>query len=217
MALGLAALLLGGAGIGVAATREPDKDSEAAIDQPELTTTSSTAAASTTTIPDTTTTQVVATTATTRGAPTTVVRPTTTTAPRAPATTTTTAARNCTAAQIEVAATTDKRSYVPGEQVIFSSTLRNRSSTTCFYAGYRFQATFADPAGRRIIEFDMDSPGTRSPLAPGAVLTGSVPFDQGACQAQPCPTLRPGPGYSVTATWSFAGGPYQARATFAVG
>jgi len=124
---------------------------------------------------------------------------------------------DCTATQIEVAATTDKRSYLPCEQVMFASTLRNRSSTTCFYAGYEFRAIYADPAGRAIIGFDLISPGTRSPLAPGAVLTGSVPFDQRACNAQPCQTLIPGPGYSVTATWTFQGGPYRAAATFALG
>ena len=216
MALALAALLLLGAGIGVAATRDPDDESDAAAIQPEVTT--STVAPSTTTVPaETTTTQGFATTTTARPVTTTVVRATTTTTRRASTTTTTATARDCIANQIEVAATTDRASYPPSEQILFQSTLRNRSSTPCFYAGYEFQATFADPAGRRIIEFKTVSPGTRSPLAPGAVLTGSVPFDPRACQTQPCPTLTPGPGYSVTATWGLAGGPYQARATFALG
>jgi hypothetical protein len=126
--------------------------------------------------------------------------------------------RDCTAAQIEVTATTDKRSYAPTEQVKFESTLRNRSSTACFYVGYTFAATFADPGGRRIIEVITvaDEPVPKT-LAPGAVLTGSVPFDQATCQQQPCPTLTRGAGYSATASWGFPGGPYLASATFSLG
>ncbi len=203
----------------MAAIRDPDTESEAGappVTDPPQSTTSSTALPSTTTIPpETSTTQVAAQTTTTRRVTTTVVRPTSTT--RAPTTTTTATLRDCTAAQIEVTATTDKRSYAPTEQVKLESTLRNRSSTACSYVGYTFQATFADPGGRRIIESTtVADERTPRPLVPGAVLTGSVPFDQGACQQQPCPPLTRGTGYSVTAVWGFPGGPYLASATFAL-
>lgn len=221
VALALAVALLFGAGVTVAATRDSDNQSATgappAIDRAE-TTTSSTALPTTTVTPETSTTQSPERTTTTRQATTTVVRPTTTTRPRASTTTTTATLRDCAAAQIEVRATTGKRTYAPTEQVTFESTLRNRSTTACTYVGYTFQATFADPAGRRIIEvITVADERAPKPLVPGAVLTGAVPFDQGACQQQPCPTLTPGPGYSATASWGFPGGPYLASATFTLG
>jgi hypothetical protein len=219
VALGLAALLLAGAGISVAATRDPaDDDARGpAVTRPEVTTTSTTSPETSITSPPTSTTGVVSPPTTTGRTTTTVVRRTTTTTAKPGATTTTATAADCTASQLEVAATTDKRTYAPTEQVRLESTLRNRSSTTCFYAGYTFQADFSDPAGHRILQVGVPAEGSaRSALVPGAVLTGSVPWDQRTCQqAQPCPALSPGT-YSATARWIFPGGPFEARVTFAL-
>lgn len=214
--LGLAALLLAGAGVAAAVTHDDDDSEETAAVTTTTTsfpdTTTSLAPATTTTPPPTTDAGSTSTTA--RGATTTTGRATTTT--RGAASTTTTAAiADCTAAQIEVTATTDKPSYAVGQQVVVNSTLRNRSSTACLYSGHTFTVTILSPAGATIIGFDVVTPPgpAKSRFVPGATLTGSVPWDQRTCQAQPCPQPPPGP-YSAVARWTFAGGPYEARAAF---
>jgi hypothetical protein len=213
-ALALAALLLGGAGVAAAITHD-DGGGEAA--RTAVTTTSSVVVDTTTTTlePTTTTAAGVTTTMARDNANTTTSRPARTTTTRAATTTSTTAAASeCTRAQIEVTATTDKSSYGPGQQVKVDSTLRNRSRTTCVYAGHTFQVAIQDAAGRTIITFELIAPGpTGTPFVPGATLTGSVPWDQRTCQTQPCPQPPPG-AYSAAAKWTFAGGPYEARAAF---
>ena len=213
-ALAVAVLVLGGAGLAAAVTRDDDGDTEAAA----VTTTSIFLADITTTTPDAaTTTAAGATSTTARGAATTTTARAGTTTTTRPATTTTTAAPNadCTSAMIEVTATTDQRSYRPDQQVKVDSTLRNRSQTTCFYAGQTFQVAIQDAVGRTIITFEIATPAgaTKSSFVPGATLTGSVPWDQRSCQTQPCPQPPPGP-YSAAVKWTFAGGPYEARAAF---
>jgi hypothetical protein len=210
-ALAVAALLLGGAGVAAAITHDDDDPTEVAA----VTTTSSTLAADpTTTLAPTSS---VPPTSTTAAPATTTSRPARTTTTRPGATTTTTAAtRDCTAAQIEVTAKTDKASYAAGEQVKVDSTLRNKSQATCFYAGHTFHVAIQDAGGRTIITFNLVSPGpTGSPFVAGATLTGSVPWDQRSCQTQPCPQPPPGT-YAAVVTWTFAGGPYETRATFSL-
>lgn len=219
VAMGLAALLLGGAGIAVAATRDPDTKvasgaPEPVNPQPEVTTSSTAPPSTTSTSPPTTQVEVPSTTAR-RATTTTVARSTTTTGLRASTTSTISSNMPCTAAQIAVAATTDKATYGPTEQVKLESTLRNRSSTACSYTGYTFRATFSDPAGRPIIDSAQIADAFRpTALVPGAVLTATTPFDQRTCQMQPCPPMMPGT-YSATATWTFPGGPFEVRAPFA--
>ncbi len=210
-ALALAALLLCGAGV-AAAINHDDGDSRAAAAP-----TTSTVGPSTTTDPPQPT-STAGITSTTAGATTTTAARSTTTARPATTTTSTTAlgTPDCTAAQIDVAVTTDQRSYATGQQVKVDSTLRNRSQTTCFYAGHTFQVAIQDAVGRPIITFEIATPGTtRSPFVPGATLTGSVPWDQRSCQAQPCQQPPPGP-YVAAVKWIFAGGPYEARAAFSL-
>jgi hypothetical protein len=207
-ALAVAAVVLLGAGVAAAVTyEEDDTRSEHAAD-----TTTTTSAA------DTTTTSLEPTTTTAGGAATTTSRParTTTTRPPSSTTSTTRSSPDCAAAQIEVTVRTDKPSYRPDEQVKVESTLRNRSSSPCFYAGHTFQVTIFDPANRSIIGFSIVTPGPeRIRFQPTATITGSVPWDQRSCQTQPCP--QPGPGtYAAAVRWTFAGGPYEARATFSL-
>jgi hypothetical protein len=212
LTLALAALILFGAGVATAVTRDDDAPSE----QAAVTTT-------TTVVLDTTTTSIDATTTTAAGATSTTARGATTTTARAgttttrPATTTTGAvgATDCTAAQIEVTATTDRTSYSVGQQVKVDSTLRNRSQSLCFYSTQTFQVAIQDAVGRTIITFEIATPAGRSPFVPGATLTGSVPWDQRSCQNQPCPQPPPGP-YSAAVKWLFPGGPYEARAAFSL-
>jgi hypothetical protein len=205
--LAIAAVLVAGAGVAAATTKDGDGTEEAGpattstVEQPVA------PAISTTDPPVPTSTSVRPTT-------TTAPRPTTTARP--PVSTTSTTIGDCTAAQIDVTATTDRRSYSAGQQVMVDSTLRNRSESTCLYAGYTFQVVIQDAVGRPIITFEVATPGpARSSLVPGATLTGSVPWDQRSCQAQPCPQPPPGP-YVVAVKWTFPGGPYEAKAAFSL-
>ena len=215
-ALALAALLLGGAGVAAAITHD-DGDGEAA--QPAPATTSTLALDTTTTtatIEATNTTVGSATSTTGRAGTTTTARQATTTTARSGTTTTAAGSPDCTPSQIEVTVTTDRTSYAAGQQVKVDSTLRNRSQATCFYAGHTFQVAIQDAVGRTIMTFEITTPGgTRSPFAPGATLTGSVPWDQRSCQNQPCPQPPPGP-YLAAVKWTFAGGPYEAKAAFSL-
>lgn len=209
--LGIAALILAGAGIAAAATYEDDDDTPAALEQPAPTTTS-------VLLPETTTTTAVAETSTTTPAPSTTVagaattttrRGATTTTARPGATTTTTGAvAACTTAQLEAAVTTDKASYGIGEQVRIHSTLRNRSTTPCSYPSFVFAATILSPGGATVTSFSRqgDSPGA---VGPGQANEAFVTWDRVACTSDICPPNNPGE-YTVSATWNFPGGPYTA-------
>jgi hypothetical protein len=217
--LGIAAVLLAGAGIAAAATHDDDDDgggTPTALEQPSTTTsvlppdTSTTIEVTTTSAPPTT---VGATTTTRRGATTTTTRQGAITT-RPPAPTTTGAITACTAAQIEVAVTTDKASYAQDERVNIRSTLRNRSSSICTYTNYGFTATILSPAGATITSFTR--PGDTSAtamLGPGQQHEATVSWDRVSCAPPFCTQSTPGT-YSVAARWEFAGGPYTARRPF---
>ena len=210
--LGLAALILAGAGIAAAATyTDDDDDTPAALEQP-VTTTTTLPADTTTTVAVTSTTLTPAPSTTVAGATTTTRRGATTTTRAGATTTTTRPIAACTTAQIEAAVTTDKGSYAPGEQVRIHSTLRNRSATTCTYPSFIFAATILSPGGATIIGFD------RQEAAPGALGAGqaheaTVSWDRFGCAPQPCTQNPPGT-YSVAVTWNYPGGPYTATKAF---
>ena len=209
--LGMAALILAGAGIAAAATYDEDDDTPAALEQPATTTTSvllpettttTEAVTSTTTPAPTTTVAGASTTATRRGATTTTARPgatTSTTAGAVPA---------CTTAQLEAAVTTDKASYGIGEQVRIHSTLRNRSGTTCSYPSFVFAATILNPAGATVTGFNRQGDAAGA-LGAGQAAEAFVTWDRVACTSDICPPNNPGE-YTVSATWNFPGGPYTA-------
>ncbi|HET7720193.1 MAG TPA: hypothetical protein VFK43_09520 [Acidimicrobiales bacterium] len=210
--LGLAALILAGAGIAAAATYSDDDDTPAALEQP-VTTTSALPADTTTTVAVTSTTTTPAPTTTIAGGTTTTRRGATTTTTRAGATTTTTGpVVACTTAQIEAAVTTDKASYGQTEPVKIHSTLRNRSATTCSYPSFVFGATVLAPGGATVTGFARqgDSPGA---LGSGQANEASVTWERLGCAPQPCVQNTPG-RYTVSVTWHFPGGPYTATAGF---
>jgi len=204
--LGLAALILAGAGIAAAATYEDDDDTPAALEQPEPTTTTTTLFVDPTTTIAVTTTTAPAPSTTVAGATTTTRRGATTTTTRPGATTTTAPIAACTTAQMEAAVTTDKASYAQGEPVRIQSTLRNRSAVTCTYPSFVFSAAILSPAGATVTAFERvgEAPGA---LGAGQQHEATVTWDRLGCAPQPCTQTPPGE-YTVTATWNFPGGPY---------
>ena len=210
--LGLAALILAGAGI-AAATYEDDDDTPAALEQPATTTTSALPADTTTTVAVTSTTTTPAPSTTVAGARTTTTRRgATTTTARAGATTTTTGPIGaCTTAQIQPTVSTDKASYGIGEPVRIHSTLQNRSSTTCTYPSFSFIATILNPSGATVTSFSRqgDAPGS---LGAGQAHEAFVTWERVSCTSDICPPNVTGP-YTVSATWNFPGGPHTATST----
>jgi hypothetical protein len=210
--LGLAALILAGAGIAAAATYEDDDETPAALEQPVTTSTSALPAESSTTVAETTTTSPAPST-TALGSTTTTRQGTTTTTRRGATTTTTTGATPaaCTPAQIEARVSTDKPSYAIGEPVKIHSTLHNRSAATCTYPSFVFTATIIGPTGQTVTGFDRvgEAPGA---LGAGQANEAFVTWERVACTSNICPPNVTGP-YIVSATWHFPGGPYTATRT----
>ena len=221
MLVAVAAVLLGGAGVVAVMVHEEgggrqvteafapdDVTTTTSVPETATTTSTTTEGATTTSSPPTT----GATTATTLR-PTTTVRPPATARPQ---TTTTAPLELCAADQIDIRAVTDSLSYPAGQPVRLTSTIRNRSSTPCFYRGYDLTLTFFDPAGRTLLssKFHADDIGDR-PFAPGQSLTHTAVWDYRTCQTPPCRLPPPGI-YSVAASWSFSGGRYGATMDFVV-
>jgi hypothetical protein len=203
--LGIAALLLAGAGIAAAATHEDDDATPAALEQPASTTSS--LVPETTTTPLGTSSTTPATTTTTAGAATTTTRPGATTTVRG-ATTTTSGPVACATAQVQAAVTTDKVSYGIGEPVRIHSTLHNRSGTTCTYPSFIFTATILNPSGGTVTSFTRqgDAPGS---LGAGQAHEAFVTWERVSCTSDICPPNVTG-AYTVSATWNFPGGPHTA-------
>jgi len=164
-------------------------------------------------------------TSTTTPAPTTTRRPAATTIavattrqPVTPVPTSTTVAGGvrCSAAQLTVEVTTDRATYRPGERVQARATLRNRSTSPCFYNSYTAAYRFDGPSGQVV------APGATliadafadTPLPAGAMLTQTPTWDQQACPSgPPCSQAPPG-SYTVRASWGFEGPLVVGSATF---
>jgi hypothetical protein len=205
--LALAALLIGGVGVAVAATRDPDKQTTASgapspgVEADVTTTTvespTTTVAVTTTSTPPTTR---ASSTSTTRRVTTTVAR-VTTTKPPASTTTTKPAAPICAPAQIAASVATDKPSYAPGQQITVTSTLRNKSSDTCFYKGYTFRTGFRDEAGHTFVGVGVVNDSMAEvALRPGEAITHSGPWDHPG---------TPAGVYTAVATWNFGSATYE--------
>ena len=174
----------------------------------EATTTTSTAA------PASTTTSTPPSTAAGRGTTTTTGRPgATTTTTKAPAAPTTTAAASakpaCTSAQIEVTASSDQASYLPSQTVTITSSIRNRSSSTCYYPGWNFGVAFTDKAGspyggQSLVSDVLED----TPLAAGQSITHTATWDHRQCPVAITCGALPAGSYTATVTWVFPGGPY---------
>lgn len=215
--LGVAAFLLAGVGVGAVIAHDEGSDREQGA--PVVTTTTvvletttsttsttlvpvpATTAPPTTAVARTTTTRVTSTTV----RPTTTARPTTTTAPVRPL---------CAAEQMEIRIALGT-SYPAGQPVRMSTTLRNRSSTPCYYRGYTVTMTFLDPGGRTLVgqAVHADDIEDRA-FAPGQQITHDATWDPRICDTPPC--SQPPGIYSVSADWSFSGGRYGATQQFVV-
>ena len=219
--LALAALLVGGAGVATAVNRASDDGSPAGEglaqgDAPASTTTSSIVEQATTTTaaaPAVTTTAAPsrpATTGTTRRPTTTTARVTApTTTIRPPAATTPTAGPTCTPDHLVAAVATDRHSYTPAQAVQVTSTLRNRSSATCFYNGYTAGMTFRNDAGTTYGGVNVVADSFADvPLRPGETLTHAGSWDHRACPEPSCGPLPPGP-YYATVRWGIASHTYE--------
>ena len=205
--LAVTVLLLAGAGIAAAATRDPVDDEVTAAAAPETTTTEPArpSTSTTSTATSTSTTVVTSTTTTRRATTTTTRRPVATTAAPQP-TSTAAPAPTCTAAQIHVTATASRPSYGPGENAEVTTVLRNRSSSSCSYTGYTVEVTFRDSAGAAFGGSTIVADNFRPvPLAAGATLTHTEAWRH---------IFQPAGPRTGTATWQFAGNRYDATASF---
>jgi len=109
---------------------------------------------------------------------------------------------------------TDKAYYAPGQTVLATTTLRNKSASPCFYNGFALTLTFKDDAGHTYPGPTVIADAFREvPLAPGQTLTNSGSWDHRACGEPSCATLPPGP-YYVTATWSIVNIRYEVLVSF---
>jgi hypothetical protein len=219
LALGVAALLLAGTGIGIATTRDPEITEVATEVAEPPTSTSSTLPAPTattaTSVPATTTSRSPSTTV--RVTATTTRMETTTTAARPPITrpppaTTTTrkppALVACSPADVTVTIVTDRPSYGPGELVTANSTLRNRSGSACTYRGYTFTGEFRDAAGIPWAGGEATADATADvTLAPAEPIVQTMPWHHVLSSAGVC---------TVVAAWRFAGQTFEVSTTFAL-
>jgi hypothetical protein len=221
LALLVCAVVLAGAGVVAAAVHDNGEsnplaesvttttvpkpgETSTSVDPGATTTSTPPPAGATTSTPPTTVRGATTTTATGR----TTVPPTTTTRPVATSTTVN-AKPACTSAQIEVTAASDRASYLPAEPATITSTIRNRSSSTCYYLGYTFGVAFTDAAGhpyggQSLVADVLEE----TALAPGQRLTHTVPWDHRQCPVTITCGPLPSGTYTATVTWVFPGGPY---------
>ncbi|MGI8810674.1 MAG: DUF4232 domain-containing protein [Acidimicrobiales bacterium] len=226
LALLVAAVVLAGAGIAVALTR--DDSTETATPAPTTTVTEPTVTTSTTEPPTTTTVGITTSTSPSSGTstPTTVRRTTTTAAPRggtttrppAPTTTTTPAGvPACSPAQIEGSVATNKPRYALGEEVRATGTLRNKSSAPCTYNGYTFSNAFKDQAGTTLVgQSVIADTFANVTLRPGETITQSASWNQRVCADSGCGPAPPNPYYAAV-TWRMAEYTYEFSTSFILG
>ena len=120
----------------------------------------------------------------------------------------------CPASEVRVTVTLEKSAYAPGETVRWSSTLENRSASTCLVSGRAFFHV-ENGSGTTVGSF----PYTANymlpvPAEPGKTITNTGSWDQRDCSASPCVQVPAGP-YVVVAEWT-EGGPYVGRGSFQI-
>ena len=115
---------------------------------------------------------------------------------------------------VKVTVTVDKRSYARGETVSWSSTLENRSGTTCLVSGRAFFHV-EDGAGKIVGSFAYTANYMLPVKAePGKTITNSGNWDQQDCSGSRCTQVSPGT-YVVVAGWT-EGGPWVGRGSFQI-
>ena len=133
----------------------------------------------------------------------------TSTAPRQP---------RCGAEHLTVTAAPDKPAYGPGERVMVTSTILNRTAAVCYYwVSYSFSYVVSDSAGRPIISGTThDDAFEDIPLAPGETVTRTdASWNQIICTGDIRTCTRAAPGdYTIRVTWGITHPSMEAVATF---
>lgn len=121
----------------------------------------------------------------------------------------------CPAADVRVTVSTDKATYAPGDTVRFSSTLENRSGTTCLVSGRAF-FSIENGAGKTVSSF-VYTANYMLPVkaGPGQTFTNTGTWNQQDCTGPAC-APAPAGAYAVVAGWT-EGGPYTGRGSFQIG
>lgn len=120
----------------------------------------------------------------------------------------------CPAADVDVTVTTEKGAYAPGETVTGSSSLVNRSATTCLLPTRAF-FRILDARGRTVSSFAYTME-LRMPVEaePGRTVTSGFTWDQQDCSGSSCAQVPAGT-YVAVADWSETG-PYTGRVSFRI-
>ena len=119
----------------------------------------------------------------------------------------------CPVSDVRVTVSIEQPSYAPGETVRWSSTLENRSTTTCLVSGRAFFSV-EDPAGRTVGSFAYTANYMLPVKAePGKKITNSGSWDQKDCSSA-CVQVPAGT-YVVVAGWT-EGGQYYGRGSFQI-
>ena len=120
----------------------------------------------------------------------------------------------CPTGDVKVTVTVDRSSYAPGDTVRWSSTLENRSATTCLVSGRAFFHV-EDGAGRTVGSFAYTANYMLPVKAePGKTITNTASWDQRDCSGPACTPVSPGT-YEVVAEWT-EGGPWVGRGSFQI-
>ena len=214
----LAAVLAAAGVVAVAAHEDDDERPVTEALEGDVTTTvaePAPTAPTTTAPPETTTSEPPTTTgrtSTTRRTTTTAARPNTTV--RRTTTVPDDSRPLCAAEQIALTGAPERLDYQAGQPVTLRTSIRNRSSSPCYYRGYTVTMTFLDPGGATIIASAVHADDIDDrPFVPGQTISHSATWDPRACPTPPC--AQPAAGiYSTEAVWSFSGGRYTATRDF---
>ncbi|MGH9264663.1 MAG: hypothetical protein ACRD1D_08220 [Acidimicrobiales bacterium] len=135
--------------------------------------------------------------------------------PGTPPPTTDPALTTCPVSEVEVVVTVERSTYASGETVEWTSTLTNRSATTCLVSGRAFFHV-EDVNGKIVGSFPYTADFQLPVKAePGKTFQSGGSWDQRDCSANPC-ALVPAGRYTVVASWTEAA-PYVGRGSFQIG
>ncbi|HEX2117698.1 MAG TPA: hypothetical protein VHF91_00820 [Acidimicrobiales bacterium] len=136
-------------------------------------------------------------------------------APSAPPPTTDPALTTCPVSEVEVVVTVERSNYASGETVQWTSTLTNRSATTCLVSGRAF--FHVEDVNGKIVGSFPSTADFQLPVKaePGKTFQSGRSWDQTDCSANPC-ALVPAGRYTVVASWTEAA-PYVGRGSFQIG
>lgn len=121
----------------------------------------------------------------------------------------------CPASEVRVTVATERPTYAPGEVVRATSTLENRSATTCLLptrAFFRIENSAGTSVGSFAYTMDFRLPVQAEP---GKTFTSTMSWDQRDCSGSTCAQVPAG-SYTVVADWTESG-PYSARIGFQIG